>query len=72
MSTQENINTETRLIDLTLGELIKAISATQAIPVFDEKIDEDDIGGIELAENITGLARQTIYGKVEIPVMLTT
>ena len=58
------INTETRLIDLTVGDLINAISSKQSTSVFEGKVDEDEIGGIELAENITGLARQTIYGKV--------
>lgn len=58
------INKETRVIDLTLEELINALSSSHPPQVQEQVVEEDEIGGIELAVKITGLAKQTIYGKV--------
>ena len=60
----DKITKETRVIDLTLGELINAISSNSPLESPVQKTPEDELGGIELAVHITKLAKQTIYGKV--------
>lgn len=73
MATKETIITkETRVIDLTLGELINAISNNSPTVPTVPNVPEDELGGIDLAMQVTGLARQTIYGmthKKDIPFM---
>jgi hypothetical protein len=75
METKETIITkETRLIDITLGDLLIAISNNSPTVPTVPNVPEDEIGGIELAENITKLAKSTIYSKVSsetIPFMKT-
>ena len=56
------INPETRLIDLKVSDLVEIIQQNQSpvlpsIPV----AQEDEIGGYEIAERITGYSRQTLY-----------
>lgn len=60
-------NKSTRIIDLTVGELeaildFKLTHAQSETPISKSK-DEDEIGGYELAERITGYDRQTLYQK---------
>jgi hypothetical protein len=58
-----NIDKNTRLIDLTVADLmliVKECIGRDFIPV-DDLNDEDAIGGYEIAESITGYARQTLY-----------
>ncbi|HEY8659360.1 MAG TPA: hypothetical protein VIL78_10000 [Hanamia sp.] len=56
-----NINENTRLIDLKVSDLLTILkeSATPLIP--NSLNNEDEIGGYEIAEKITGYARQTLY-----------
>ena len=60
-------NKSTRIIDLTVGELeaILDFKLTHSQPgssISNQK-DNDEIGGYELAEKITGYDRQTLYQK---------
>ncbi|MBB6128625.1 helix-turn-helix domain-containing protein [Mucilaginibacter lappiensis] len=58
-----NIDKNTRLIDLTVADLIVIVKEcmTQFMPVDEPLNDEDEIGGYEVAETITGYSRQTLY-----------
>jgi predicted DNA-binding transcriptional regulator AlpA len=65
---------ETRLIDLTVADLLGILKATLPVaePERSAPADEDEIGGYEVAEKVTGYARQTIYqlkSKGQIPYM---
>lgn len=67
------IDLNVRVIDLTIGELILAIIPSQKQDN-NSLIEEDEIGGIELAMRITGKSKSTIYGmtsKNKIPFMKT-
>lgn len=70
----DKLTKETRVIDLTLGELMAAMSLNQIEENSKVKTrnDEDEFGGIEMAMEVTGLAKQTIYSLTstnEIPFM---
>lgn len=58
-------NKSTRLIDLTVGERETILEGKipQNLPQQTSSQDEDEIGGYELAERITGYDRQTLYQK---------
>ena len=58
-------NKSTRIIDLTVEELEAILDGklSQALPKKATIEDEDEIGGYELAERITGYDRQTLYQK---------
>ncbi|WP_374949725.1 hypothetical protein [Mucilaginibacter sp.] len=58
-----NIDKNTRLIDLTVADLMVIIKErmTGFMPVNKIFNDEDEIGGYEIAETITGYSRQTLY-----------
>lgn len=56
-----SINENTRLIDLKVSDLLALLKeSTPQLPVQISN-DEDEIGGYEVAERITGYARQTLY-----------
>lgn len=57
------VDKNTRIIDLTVADLISILqeSMPAAQPVTPFVTDDDEIGGYEIAEKITGYARQTIY-----------
>lgn len=60
-----NINENTRLIDLKVSDLL--IILKESNPATAEKMPveaspgDDEIGGYEIAEKVTGYARQTLY-----------
>ncbi|TKC07511.1 helix-turn-helix transcriptional regulator [Pedobacter frigoris] len=60
-----NINENTRLIDLKVSDLLTILKETN--PPMEGKAPtmgrpgEDEIGGYEIAEKVTGYARQTLY-----------
>ena len=58
-----NIDKNTRLIDLTVADLMVIIKGcmTGCMPVNEILNDEDEIGGYEIAEAMTGYSRQTLY-----------
>lgn len=60
-------NKSTRIIDLTVGELEAILdfklTHTQPEASISNSINEDEIGGYELAERITGYERRTLYQK---------
>ena len=58
-----NIDKNTRLIDLTVADLMVIVKEcmTRFMPVDETLNDEDEIGGYEIAETITGYSRQTLY-----------
>jgi hypothetical protein len=58
-----NIDRNTRLIDLTVADLIEIVKEcmTGFMPIDKPLNDEDEIGGYEIAESITGYSRQTLY-----------
>jgi predicted DNA-binding transcriptional regulator AlpA len=58
-----NIDKNTRLIDLTVADLMVIVKegVTGFMPVDETLNDEDEIGGYEIAEKITGYSRQTLY-----------
>ncbi|HTK22506.1 MAG TPA: helix-turn-helix domain-containing protein [Mucilaginibacter sp.] len=58
-----NIYKNTRLVDLTVADLMVIIQEcmTGFMPVAETLNDEDEIGGYEIAETITGYSRQTLY-----------
>lgn len=61
------ITSETRVIDLTVAELQNIIGKTVKNNLGSQQAQSPnlpDIGGIELAEEITGWAKATIYTKV--------
>ncbi|UKJ07371.1 helix-turn-helix transcriptional regulator [Solitalea lacus] len=56
-----SINENTRLIDLKVSDLLAILKeSTPPIPA-QVSADDDEIGGYEVAERITGYARQTLY-----------
>jgi hypothetical protein len=57
------IDKNTRLIDLTVADLIMIVKEcmTDFMPANQTLSDEDEIGGYEIAETITGYSRQTLY-----------
>ena len=56
-----SINENTRLIDLKVSDLLALLKeSTPQLPA-PVSADEDEIGGYEIAERITGYARQTLY-----------
>jgi hypothetical protein len=61
--TAMNIYKNTRLVDLTVADLMVIIQEcmTGFMPVAETLNDEDEIGGYEIAETITGYSRQTLY-----------
>src|SRR3569833_1853256 len=58
-----NIDKNTRLIDLTVADLMAIVKEykTGFMLVHETLNDEDEIGGYEIAETITGYSRQTLY-----------
>ncbi|PYF76114.1 helix-turn-helix transcriptional regulator [Pedobacter nutrimenti] len=60
-----NINENTRLIDLKVSDLLIILKETN--PPIEDKAPtvafpgDDEIGGYEIAEKVTGYARQTLY-----------
>ena len=58
-----NIDRNTRLVDLTVADLIEIVKEcmTSFMPIDKHLNDEDEIGGYEIAESITGYSRQTLY-----------
>ena len=60
-----NINENTRLIDLKVSDLLTILKETN--PPHESKVHaspspgEDEIGGYDIAEKVTGYARQTLY-----------
>ncbi|MFA6275228.1 MAG: helix-turn-helix domain-containing protein [Pedobacter sp.] len=57
-----NINQDTRLIDLKVSDLIEILNQNQLpTPTLSPVAQEDEIGGYEVAEKITGYSRQTLY-----------
>ena len=58
-----NIDRNTRLIDLTVADLMVIVKEcmTGFMPIDETLNDEDEIGGYEIAETITGYSRQTLY-----------
>lgn len=57
-----SINENTRLIDLKVSDLLailKESTPNQTLPFASN--EDDEIGGYEIAEKITGYARQTLY-----------
>jgi len=56
-----NINENMRLIDLKVSDLLTILKETAPTPPAPLTIDDDEIGGYEIAEKITGYARQTLY-----------
>lgn len=60
-----NINEDTRLIDLKVSDLLTILKNSASVAVFTSPMptsnDDDEIGGYEVAEKITGYARQTLY-----------
>jgi hypothetical protein len=58
-----NIDKNTRLIDLTVADLMIIVKEcmTGFMPVDETLNDEDEIGGYEIAETITGYSSQTLY-----------
>ena len=58
-----SIDKNTRLIDLTVADLMVIVKEcmTGFMPVDETLNDEDEIGGYEIAETITGYSRQTLY-----------
>lgn len=61
--TAMNIYKNTRLVDLTVADLMVIVKEcmTSLMPVDETLNDEDEIGGYEIAETITGYSRQTLY-----------
>ncbi|WP_462266451.1 hypothetical protein [Mucilaginibacter sp.] len=57
------IDKDTRLIDLTVADLIMIVKEcmTEFMPVNQTFSEEEEIGGYEIAETITGYSRQTLY-----------
>ena len=57
------INQDTRLIDLKVSDLLEILHQNQ--PISDvqrlEVVEDDEIGGYEVAERMTGYSRQTLY-----------
>lgn len=67
-----NIDKNTRLIDLTVADLMVIVKECMIGFMSADKAlnDEDEIGGYEIAETITGYSRQTLYqlkSTVELP-----
>ena len=58
-----SIDKNTRLIDLTVADLMVVIKdcMTGFIPVDPIVFEDDEIGGYEIAETVTGYSRQTLY-----------
>jgi len=58
-----NIDKNTRLIDLTVADLMVIVKECMIgfMPADKALNDEDEIGGYEIAETITGYSRQTLY-----------
>ncbi len=58
-----NIDKNTRLIDLTVADLMVIVKECMIgfMPVDEPLNYEDEIGGYEIAETITGYSRQTHY-----------
>ncbi|MBB3055001.1 helix-turn-helix transcriptional regulator [Mucilaginibacter gotjawali] len=56
-----NINENMRLIDLKVSDLLTILKETAPTPPASPTSDDDEIGGYEIAEKITGYARQTLY-----------
>jgi predicted DNA-binding transcriptional regulator AlpA len=56
-----NINENMRLIDLKVSDLLTILKETAPAPSASLTSDDDEIGGYEIAEKITGYARQTLY-----------
>lgn len=56
------INPDIRLIDLKVSDLVQILhQECPQIPAIAQASDEDEIGGYEIAERITGYSRQTLY-----------
>jgi len=57
------IDQDTRLIDLKVSDLLEILNQNQPKQIVnDTPVSEDDeIGGYEIAERITGYSRQTLY-----------
>ncbi len=56
------INQDTRLIDLKVSDLVEILQHHQSPIVSNRPLaEEDEIGGYEVAERITGYSRQTLY-----------
>ena len=61
------IKNETRLIDLTVGELQQLLGETiknSKSSLQQSQPEPEDIGPIEMAMEVTFLARQTLYGLI--------
>jgi hypothetical protein len=56
-----NINENMRLIDLKVSDLLTILKESTPAPLAPPLSDDDEIGGYEIAEKITGYARQTLY-----------
>lgn len=60
-----NINENTRLIDLKVSDLLIILKQTNPSvednPPAEALPGDDEIGGYEIAEKVTGYARQTLY-----------
>ncbi|MDB5157369.1 MAG: hypothetical protein JWR50_2076 [Mucilaginibacter sp.] len=57
-----SINENMRLIDLKVSDLL--IILKESVPsaaIIPPSTDDDEIGGYEIAEKVTGYARQTLY-----------
>ena len=56
-----DINENTRLIDLKVSDLLAILKESTPTGPTLASTDEEEIGGYEIAERITGYARQTLY-----------